>query len=211
MATLNGTLIRPNGVPVAGYVRFRPIGNPTVVASSLSIASIVDVALDEDGSFTTELSAGTYWVNVAGVHPWQILISDADGTYRLESIVIWPVLGQTGSTVWIKNDDDSLYYQIKSSGSGDGLGIVVDPNGSSSPSGFLATTIWLKSSTDGNYYEVNVTGSGDSLSLGFVSSSGSASPSGVKLDELTVPSMDGNWTNRIIVTGSGETIGLEVH
>ena len=210
MAIIRGTLQDSTGAALSGYVRFKCIQTPTPAGTNLAITYPVDVKLESDGSFEQTLRSGTYWVELPGAWPFQILMADDAGEYRIEQIVIWPVAGgASGTLVWLKSEDDGLYYSISSDGTGDALGIVLDPNGSASPSGFIATSIWLKSD-DGLYYNVLVKGAGEEASLTFSSTTGSSAPSGVKLSELTVPSRSGSWTNRIVCVGTGETVGLTV-
>ena len=209
MAIIRGTLQDSTGAALGGYVRFKCIQTPTPAGTNLAITYPVDVKLDSDGSFEQTLRSGTYWVELPGAWPFQILAADDAGEYRIEQIVIWPVAGGgSGTHVWLKSDD-GLYYSITSDGTGDALGIVLDPNGTASPSGFIATSIWLKSD-DGLYYNVLVKGAGEEAALAFSSTTGSSAPSGVKLSELTVPSRSGSWTNRIVCVGTGETVGLTV-
>ena len=208
-ATISGRIIRSDGSPESeSWIRFSSIEVPSVSSGSLAINRPLDVQLDANGEFTTDIVTGTYWVAVAGVHPWMILIAEDSASYRLEQVVIWPVQASAGTTVWLKNADDGKYYRLTSSGTGSALGLIVDPNGSAAPTGFLATSIWMKSD-DGSYYQVTISGTGDSLGVG-VNTSGSSSPSGAKYDSLTVPSLDGNWTNRVTCVGSGAKVGLTI-
>lgn len=208
MATIAGTLQDSTGNPVTGFVRFKAIDSPSITGAFLAIGYPVDVRLGDDGTFEQTLRAGTYWVELPGAWPFQILVADDSGAYRLEQIVIWPVAGGGATSVWLKSDD-GLYYSIRSDGTGNSLGIVVDPNGTDSPSGFLASTIWLQSD-DGLYYNVGLLGAGQDVAMAILNTTGASAPSGVKLSELTVPSRSGNWTNRIICLGSGEQVGLSV-
>lgn len=207
MASLSGTIVGMDGTPEAGrYVRFQAINSPVVSSTVLGVVRPVDVQLDEDGEFTVTLMAGTYWVVIAGIQPFMILLSSGTGTYRIENVVVWPVQAVSGTSVWIKNPDDGLYYRITSSGTGNDLGIVVDPNPSANPTGFLADTIWLLSD-DGLYYQTGVSGSGASLGM-TVDTDGQSVPAGTKMTSITVPSIDGDWTNRVTCVGSGSEVGL---
>lgn len=209
MADLSGTIVGVDGTPEAGRcVRFQAIDSPVVSSTVLGVVRPVDILLDENGEFTVSLMAGRYWVSIAGIQPFMILLSSGTGTYRIENVVVWPVQTVSGSSVWLKNSDDGLYYRMVSSGIGESVGIVFDPNGIASPTGFLADSVWLLSD-DGLYYQVTVSGSGPSLGA-VVDTSGQSLPSGTRLSSLTIPSMDGDWTNRVTCVGSGTEVGLSI-
>lgn len=207
MATLSGTLQRPDGSALAGYVRFSPISPTVIRTGAVSCAMPVDIVLAENGSFTVALAPGKYWVGVAGIHPFMIYLAADSGSYLLEAVIVWPVTSvDSNVTVWLLNEGDGNYYRLVGSGSGDSLGVAIDSTPSSAPSGVRLSNIWIKSD-DGLYYNVTITGLGSEMTIA-VDTVGASNPEGTKTASLVVPSLDGDWTNSVSCSGSGSQVGL---
>jgi hypothetical protein len=166
MAIIRGTLQNSTGTALGGYVRFKCIQTPTPSGTNLAITYPVDVKLEADGSFEQTLRSGTYWVELPGAWPFQILMADDTGEYRIEQIVIWPVAGGgSGTQVWLKSDD-GLYYNVLVKGAGEEASLAFSSTtGSSAPSGVKLSELTVPSRSGSWTNRIVCVGTGETVGL----------------------------------------------
>ena len=100
MATVLGMILLPDGEPFYGKIKFHRVDAPAVVGSAL-VTGLYDglvIQTETNGSFTTELKAGVYKLQIPGSVAWKIHFSDDDATYDLNSTGVpgFPCYSGTG-------------------------------------------------------------------------------------------------------------------
>lgn len=103
MSTVIGTIIREDGTPYVGAVRFVPIDVPIVSSAKIVVGSGCTVTTDEDGAFEATLKVGRY--KVTAIKSWNIAVPDDAGEYNILSLVtdglnnlFIPIPGASGPT-----------------------------------------------------------------------------------------------------------------
>ena len=88
MATVIGMIALPNGEPYVGQIKFHRCDAPAAIGSTI-VTGLHDglvVQTESNGSFTTELKAGVYKVQIAGSPAAKIHLIDDDATYELQTL-----------------------------------------------------------------------------------------------------------------------------
>lgn len=212
MATLTGTITAADGTPYTKHVRFTLRNQPQVRGTSIIDSDPVDVECDEDGALSTSLVIGEYWVQVKGGKPFRIVLPE-DGAYELADVVTPDaVIASLFRLVYLHNTDSGLWHYLKIEGDGIERGIVIDPDGTSSPP--LADpanhfeSLYLYNPSTAYYHKITLSGEGTEIGLTFDTTGTDEPPNGLYSNGLMLWSHDEDRYRKLTCYGAGDEIGL---